>query len=404
MFVYFSFINSTLTGTTDTTHKSGGNSEHVATPSNLAPNCASGTSAQSSDKAMLTSRVTKAQLKKLWSEGTKLTGTPVAGDDLDQCSPIVPKFFQLCPVDTSESDVVAREGTIIVVNCRLLPSEYYQGFDSKYQWYFGGSAAGLVRPWRLSDAEVWASPQTAADDFNECSGVVHRFPVDCVCMPETHLLYLGEKNAWCGVSLCNPQFAYPVCLVWTNSSRGDQQHQIAREEGDDLIRPKTAITATERAKWKAEFVSNSLLPAICRFDVFVSTIEALVELNHVPPTFASRARELPKHHQRFEILLLQFIPNPNWTSVKVWFVCNWRLVYDLRDSEGFESAILSNIVYYDTPDFHEMLFTLDSQLEEIDTTNVEELASAHHVHNEAVSVGATITAIPHHANTTTTPR
>ena len=305
------------------------------------------------------------------------------GADYDQIFPIsLTKMCRTYPTDSDpDSDLIAPVGALIAVNCLEWDVSMYLAFNQMLRWMAGGVTAALVHDWRQNHDFVLVRLQAAEDEWHECSGFLTRFPVKYVSMPESHLLHIGDKNAWLGIRFTNPKYELPFCVMWCHTDRGTG---VKHDMNNPLIRSKSP--GLDKARVKKDYLANDLTQPLGRFDCAVTDAAHMCSLNHFPEALLMKLQDYPKHFQRFEMLILQYVPNYDFTNVKVFFLTNWRMLYEMKTEPNFHHFVIRNTWYLEASDFHALMFSLDSILEEIGTNDTTEFSAAQHLHlNIAVS-------------------
>jgi hypothetical protein len=163
--------------------------------------------------------------------------------------------------------------------------------------------------------------------------------------------------------------------MWCHVDRGTG---VLHDLSNPLIRSKTP--ALDKARVKKDYLANDLTQPIGRFDCAVTDAAHMCRLNHFPESLLVRLQGYPKESQRFEILILQYVPNYDFTNVKVFFLTNWRMLYGMKAERNFDHFVIRNTWYLEASDFHSQLFNLDSTLEEIGTNDTADFSAAQRLH------------------------
>ena len=141
----------------------------------------------------------------------------------------------------------AQKGEVVMVDC--LPFDRKPVGFEHVEWMMNGDACVLVETWKGGDEWVKGRRQLNSDKPGEFSGPIERWPAQCCCLCEQHVLRSGSQNHFFGYFNANPDFVHPFMVSWENLRRGI----------DDL----SALAAMEPSD---RFLAGLPGP-ICRFDI-----------------------------------------------------------------------------------------------------------------------------------------
>ena len=244
--------------------------------------------------------------------------------------------------------------------------------DPSFEVKEAGNLAALVTDWNSEHPNVLARHQIASDSWDQCSGPVESFPVECVCTIENQVLEELRSHAFIGFQFTSSSISMPFVTGWLSARRRNENNSAVL--WDRVKDPKMT-------QYKERYLS-SLPCSLARFDIISTSCDTMKALSIISDVEALMVETFQDPNVRnFELLVLQYMPEPgvpNWNHVSVVLLSNWRVCLAKSLFDDFNTYLHANLWYLDRFDFDNLMFQLASTVHIFST--VEELRGARRLH------------------------